>query len=162
SGRWVWLLLAPRPARSAACGAPASSRLNVIQVCAIAGAGRIIAIDTSEAKPDLSHEAEVAPSRRTAAPRQLPGAPLARTGPRRWGRTREPDRPFVVVDLRRGERGASVRSPASSGNTVLALGAARRGTCCMRLRRAAADLAEMHRATEDVMLVICGGLHLAS
>jgi hypothetical protein len=34
--------------------------------------------------------------------------------------------------------------------------------CCMRLRRAPADLAEMHRATEDVMLVICGGLHLAS
>lgn len=70
---------------------------------------------------------------------------------------REPDRPFVLVDLRRGEQRASVHSPESRGSTFLALEAARRGTCCMRLRRAPADLAEMHRATEDVMLVICGG-----
>lgn len=77
-------------------------------------------------------------------------------------RIREPDRPFVVVDLRHGEQRASVHSPESRANTALMLGAARRGTCCMRLRRAPADLAEMHQATEDVMLVICGGLHLAS
>jgi hypothetical protein len=77
-------------------------------------------------------------------------------------RVGDPDRPFVVVDLRPGEQRASVRSPESRGSTVLALKAARRGTCCMRLRRAPADLAEMHRAAEDVMLVICGGLHLAS
>jgi hypothetical protein len=80
-------------------------------------------------------------------------------------RVREPGRPFVVVDLRRGEQRASVRSPASRGNAVLALEAARRGTCCMRLRRAPADLAEtlpLLRAADDVMLVICAGPHLAS
>lgn len=74
-------------------------------------------------------------------------------------RVREPDQPFVVVDLRRGEQRASGQIRA---NTALVLRAARRGTCCMRLPRAPTNLAEMHRTTEDVMLVICGGLHLAS
>jgi hypothetical protein len=80
-------------------------------------------------------------------------------------RVREPGRPFIVAATRRGDQPESVRSPASRGNVVLALEAARRGTCCMRLRRKPADLAEvvpLLRAADDVMLVICGGSHLAS
>jgi predicted transcriptional regulator len=80
-------------------------------------------------------------------------------------RVREPGRPFIVAATRRGDHPESVRSPASRGNAVLALEAARRGTCCMRLRRAPADLAEtvpLLRAADDVMLVICCGPHLAS
>lgn len=85
-----------------------------------------------------------------------------------WGlhrRVREPARPFIVADPRRGEQLASVRSPTSQGNAVEALDNARRGTCCMRLRRAPADLAEgvpLLRTADDVMFVVCDGARFAS
>ncbi len=79
-------------------------------------------------------------------------------------RVRRPGRPFIVADPRRGDQPASVRSPASRGNALAALEAARGGTCCMRLRREPADLGEavpLLRAADDVMVVICAGPRLA-
>jgi hypothetical protein len=73
-------------------------------------------------------------------------------------RVRGPGRPFIVADPRRGDQAASVRSPASRGNALAALEAARGGTFCMRFERAPADLPEtvpLLRAADDVMLVIC-------
>ena len=73
-------------------------------------------------------------------------------------RVRGSGRPFIVADPRRGDQPASVRSPASRGNALAALEAARSGTFCMRLERAPADLPEtvpFLRAADDVMLVMC-------
>jgi hypothetical protein len=73
-------------------------------------------------------------------------------------RVRRAGRPFIVADPRRGDQPASVRSPASRGNALAALEAARGGTFCMRLERAPPDLPEtvpLLRAADDVMLVIC-------
>lgn len=81
-------------------------------------------------------------------------------------RVREPGRPFVVADPRRGDQRESVRSPTSHGDAIVALDAARRGgTFCMRLVREPADLIKatpLLRAADDVMLVICGAPQLAS
>lgn len=63
--------------------------------------------------------------------------PIALALPRR---VRRPGRPFIVPDPRRGDHPASVRSPASRGNALAALEAARGGTFCFRLGRTPADL----------------------
>lgn len=73
-------------------------------------------------------------------------------------RVRSPGRPFIVADPRRGDQPASVRSPASRGNTLEALEDARGGTLCMRLGRMPTDLPEtvpLLRAADDVMIIIC-------
>jgi hypothetical protein len=81
-------------------------------------------------------------------------------------RVRESGRPFVVADPRRGDQPASVRSPASRKNAVEALGDARSGTLCIRLRlgRSPTDLAKtvpLLRAADDVMLILCATPHTA-
>lgn len=85
-------------------------------------------------------------------------------------RVREPGRPFVVPDPRRGDQRASIRSPASRKKAVDALGDvrvearvdatndARSGTLCLRLNHPPADLAEtvpLLRAADDVLLILC-------
>lgn len=73
-------------------------------------------------------------------------------------RIREPDRPFVMADPRRGDQRASVRSPASRKTAGDALGDARSGTLCLRLRHPPADLAKavpLLRAADDVMPILC-------
>lgn len=89
--------------------------------------------------------------------------PIALALHRRVGR---PSRPFIVADPRRGDQPASVRSPASRKNAVEALGDARSGTLCIRLRlgRSPTDLAKavpLLRAADDVMLILCATPHTA-
>lgn len=73
-------------------------------------------------------------------------------------RIREPGRPFIVADPRRGNMPASVRSPESRETLASAREVAQGGTLCLSLRRPPTDLAAplmpLH-AAEDVMLILC-------
>jgi hypothetical protein len=73
-------------------------------------------------------------------------------------RTLGADRPFVVCDSRRGDRSASVRSPANRGTGVAAVTAAAGGSLCVRARRLPRDfpaLAAQLRANDDVLFIVC-------
>lgn len=70
------------------------------------------------------------------------------------------DRPFVVCDPRRGNRSASVRSPANRASGVAALAIAAGGSLCVRARRLPHDfpaLAAQLRATDDALFIVCAG-----
>lgn len=68
------------------------------------------------------------------------------------------DRPFVVCDPRRGNRSASVRSPANRASGTAAMEVAAGGSLCVRMRRLPRDfpaLATQLRVTDDVLFIVC-------
>jgi hypothetical protein len=66
--------------------------------------------------------------------------------------------PFIVCDRRRGNTGASVRSPANHATGVAAFEAAVGGSLCVHTRRLPRDFSSVVtriRATSDVQIIVC-------
>jgi hypothetical protein len=64
------------------------------------------------------------------------------------------EQPFIVADRRRGNRSASVRSPASHVNGIAALQSARGGSLCVRAQRLPNDFSSMVAQVRHAMVTL--------